>query len=65
MLGDIWVNKGGSFGMDPVTGRVDLGDTGFSSTKLKVTEAHWVLRSLCKMRSQRCFRKSSFITKIT
>lgn len=47
-MGDVWVNKGVSFGMDPVTGRVNLGDIGCSSTKLKMAEAHWVLRSLCK-----------------
>ena len=35
MLGDIWVNRGGSFGMDPVIGRVNLGDFGCNSTKLK------------------------------
>lgn len=47
MLGDVWVNKGGSSGMDPITGRVDLGDIGHS-TKLKVAEAHWVLDPYAK-----------------
>lgn len=50
--------------MDPVIGRVDLGDTGCSSTKLEVACMHWVLGFLCKMGLEGCLRKPSFLTNI-